>query len=135
MIILTLIWYWRAKRKELLILKYKFELENLRNELRWRNINGQLNNESWIYLDHSIQIASNNLIYFNIYSAFDWKFISREDKKPNTVGIHYNEEFVTAENLDFKEFDKKLSGINLDFLIKKHGLIRFLLFILGKDKR
>jgi hypothetical protein len=137
MIIFALIWYWRVKHKELLVQKFKFDLKNLRNELRWRSINNQLNNENWIYeyLDNKIQIASDSLTYFNIYSTFEWGFISSKDKKRNALSVHYYEELAEAENLGFREFDKKLSGLNLDFIIKKHGLIRFVLFILGKDKK
>jgi hypothetical protein len=137
MIIFALIWYWRVKQKQLLVQKFKFDLKNLRNELRWRSINSQLNNESWIYefLDNKIQIASDNLTYFNIYSTFEWDFMSRKDNKLNNFRVHYDEELSEGEKLSFREFDKKLSGLSLDFIIKKHGLIRFVLFILGKDKK
>lgn len=128
MFICSLVWFYRIRRKALLHLEYKYELKNLRNELRWRGITGELNSKNWVfgYLDNTLLAASNNLKYYNIYSAFGLGLLHRKDKRFNAFKTHYKEEVGSDGNKSFEEIDNKFAGLVLNYVLNKHMTFRFL---------
>ena len=111
------------------IKRYRYRLYALRDKLRKHVMEGQVDNENWLfdYLDNSITKSCDMLseLNFGRFIIF-WAFDNRDPKFKLAIEDLY-QEFKRPENILLEKIDQDYTDILVDFLQERHKVLNYII--------
>lgn len=116
---------WRRLQQESLVVRYKYRLYALRDELREHVIEGRIQNNNWVfdYLDSSITKACDILKFVHIGRLFVVVLYDRNDARFERAQQHLEQQLKKPECAHLKDVRDKFGEILGEYFCEKHNVL------------